>query len=36
MLLGVVAATAPVAPWAAHLACRLADPFLVALIGVAR
>jgi competence protein ComEC len=37
MLLGVVAAaTAPVAPWAATLACRLADPFLVALIGVAR
>src|SRR5512132_1270448 len=30
MLLGVVAAaTAPVAPWAATLACRLADPFLV-------
>jgi competence protein ComEC len=37
MLLGVVAAaTAPVAPWAAHLACRLADPFLLALITVAR
>jgi hypothetical protein len=37
MLLGVVAAaTAPVAPWAATLACRLADPFLVALIAVAR
>jgi competence protein ComEC len=37
MLLGVVAAaTAPVAPWVATLACRLADPFLVALIGVAR
>jgi competence protein ComEC len=37
MLLGVVAAvTAPVAPWIATLACRLADPFLVALIGVAR
>ena len=37
MLLGVVAAaTAPVAPWVATVACRLADPFLVALIGVAR
>jgi competence protein ComEC len=37
MLLGVVAAaTAPVAPWAATLACRLADPFLLALISVAR
>jgi competence protein ComEC len=37
MLLGVVAAaTAPVAPWAANLACRLADPFLFALIAVAR
>ena len=37
MLLGVVAAaTAPVAPWAATLACRLADPFLVALIATAR
>jgi competence protein ComEC len=37
MLLGVIAAaTAPVAPWAATLACRLADPFLIALIGVAR
>ena len=37
MLLGVVAAAAaPVAPWAAHLACRLADPFLLALITVAR
>lgn len=37
MLLGVVAAaTAPVAPWAADLACRLADPFLIALIAVAR
>jgi len=36
MLLGVVAAaTAPVAPWAATLACRLADPFLLALIAVA-
>jgi len=37
MLLGVVAAaTAPVVPWAATLACRLADPFLLALIAVAR
>jgi competence protein ComEC len=37
MLLGVVAAaTAPVVPWAATLACRLADPFLLALILVAR
>ena len=37
MLLGVVAAvTAPVAPWASDLACRLADPFLLALIAVAR
>jgi len=37
MLLGVVAAaTARVAPWFATLACRLADPFLVALIAVAR
>ena len=37
MLLGVIAAaTAPVAPWAATLACRLADPFLLALIAVAR
>ena len=37
MLLGVVAAaTAPVAPWAATLACRLADPFLLGLIAVAR
>jgi competence protein ComEC len=37
MLLGVVAAvTAPVAPWAADLACRLADPFLLALLAVAR
>ena len=36
MLLGVVAAaTAPVAPWAATLACLLADPFLLALIAVA-
>jgi hypothetical protein len=37
MLLGVVAAaTAPVAPWAATLACRLADPFLLGPIAVAR
>jgi competence protein ComEC len=37
MLLGVVAAaTAPVAPMAATLACRLADPFLLALIAIAR
>ena len=37
MLLGVIAAaTAPIAPWAANLACRLADPFLLALIAVAR
>jgi competence protein ComEC len=37
MLLGVVAAaTAPVAPWAADVACRLADPFLLALVAVAR
>ena len=37
MLLGVVAAAAaPVAPWAATLACRLADPFLLALVAVAR
>jgi competence protein ComEC len=37
MLLGVVAAaTAPVAPWVATLACRLADPFLLVLITVAR
>jgi competence protein ComEC len=37
MLLGVVAAaTAPVAPMIATLACRLADPFLLALIAVAR
>jgi competence protein ComEC len=37
MLLGVVmAATAPVAPPVATLACRIADPFLIALIGVAR
>jgi ComEC/Rec2-related protein len=37
MLLGVVvAATAPIMPWAATLACRLAEPFLVALIAVAR
>ncbi|HEX3214062.1 MAG TPA: ComEC/Rec2 family competence protein [Actinomycetota bacterium] len=37
MLLGVVAAaTAPVAPWVANLACGLADPFLIALVAVAR
>jgi ComEC/Rec2-related protein len=37
MLLGVVAAaTAPVAPWVATVSCRLADPFLLALIAVAR
>ena len=37
MLLGVVAAaTAPVAPWVAGVACHLADPFLLALIAVAR
>jgi competence protein ComEC len=37
MLLGVLAAaTAPVAPWAATFACRLAEPFLLALIAVAR
>jgi competence protein ComEC len=37
MLLGAVAAaTAPVAPWVADLACHLADPFLLALIAVAR
>jgi KUP system potassium uptake protein len=30
------AATAPVAPWVATLACRLADPFLLALVAVAR
>jgi hypothetical protein len=37
MLLGVVAAaTAPAAPGVATLACRLADPFLVGLIAVAR
>jgi competence protein ComEC len=37
MLLGVVAAAAaPVAPWAATLACRLAEPFLIALVAVAR
>jgi competence protein ComEC len=36
MLLGVVAAlAAPVAPWLATLACRLADPFLAALVAVA-
>jgi competence protein ComEC len=37
MLLGTVAAAAaPVAPWASTLACRLADPFLVGLLAVAR
>jgi hypothetical protein len=37
MLLGVVAATtAPLAPPAATLACRLADPFLIGLVAVAR
>jgi competence protein ComEC len=37
MLLGVVAAAAaPVAPPAATLACRLADPFLIGLVAVAR
>jgi competence protein ComEC len=37
MLRGVVAAAiAPVAPWAAALACRLADPFLIALVAIAR
>jgi competence protein ComEC len=37
MLLGVIAAAAaPIAPWAATLACRLADPFLAALVAVAR
>ena len=37
MLLGVIAAaTAPVVPWAATRASRLADPFLLALIAVAR
>ena len=37
MLLGVVgAATAPVAPWVATLVFRLADPFLLGLIAVAR
>ena len=36
MLLGVIAAAAaPIAPWAATLACRLADPFLAALVAVA-
>jgi competence protein ComEC len=36
MLLGVVAAAAaPVAPPVADLACRLAGPFLAALVGVA-
>jgi hypothetical protein len=37
MLLGVAAAvTAPAAPWLSGLACRLADPFLVGLVAVAR
>jgi competence protein ComEC len=37
MLLGVAAAvTAPAAPWLSGLACRLADPFLVGLIAIAR
>jgi competence protein ComEC len=37
MLLGVCAAlTAPVAPWLSAVACRLADPFLVGLVAVAR
>ncbi len=37
MLLGVVAAAAaPVAPPAATLACRLADPFLIGLVAIAR
>jgi competence protein ComEC len=37
MLLGVAAAvTAPVAPWLSTVACRLADPFLVGLVAVAR
>jgi competence protein ComEC len=37
MLLGVGAAvTAPVAPWLSAVACRLADPFLVGLVAVAR
>lgn len=37
MLLGMVAAVAaPLAPTVSTLACRLADPFLVGLIAVAR
>jgi competence protein ComEC len=37
MLLGVAAAvTAPAAPWLSTIACRLADPFLVGLVAVAR
>jgi competence protein ComEC len=37
MLLGVAAAvTAPAAPWLSGLACRLADPFLVGLVAIAR
>ena len=37
MLLGVAAAvTAPAAPWLSAIACRLADPFLVGLVAVAR
>jgi competence protein ComEC len=32
----IAAAAAPIAPWAATLACRLADPFLAALVAVAR
>jgi competence protein ComEC len=37
MLLGVAAAvTAPAAPWLSSLACRLADPFLVGLVAIAR
>jgi competence protein ComEC len=37
MLLGVAAAvTAPAAPWLSALACRLADPFLVGLVAIAR
>jgi competence protein ComEC len=37
MLLGVAAAvTAPAVPWLSTVACRLADPFLVGLVAVAR
>jgi hypothetical protein len=37
MLLGVAAAvTAPAVPWLSAVACRLADPFLVGLVAVAR